>query len=55
MGFALLIAILFAFVPVVGEITGASMTAAVLGGVGGAGVMSLATTAGFIGMSLVNG
>jgi len=55
LGFALLIAILFAFIPVVGEIADATLVAGVVAGAGAIGSMAISSTASFIGISLANG
>ena len=55
LGFALLIAILFAFVPVVGELADATIAAGVAAGAAAIGSTAISTTASFIGISLVNG
>ena len=54
-GFAFLAALLFAFVPVIGEVMGAAVAGGVLGGVGAITSTALSTTGGFIGISLANG
>ena len=62
LGFALLVAILFAFVPVIGEVIGPTImgasTAIVAAGAGGAAAVvstGLSGAGGFIGLALANG